>query len=201
MNAAEGLTVGILGGTFDPVHIGHLIVAEEIRVRCNLQKILFIPSAHPPHKAAREITPPQLRWEMVCLAIQDNPYFEASAIEIERTGLSYTVDTLAQLRGIWDQKAQMSLIIGTDEAIDVPTWKQPERVFDLSAVLVANRPGFDINTIELRWRKMMKFVRVPQIEVSSTAIRRRIVEGKSIRYLVPRPVEEFIRDRGLYLDR
>ncbi|RKY70826.1 MAG: nicotinic acid mononucleotide adenylyltransferase, partial [Candidatus Latescibacterota bacterium] len=116
-------------------------------------------------------------------------------------GLSYTVDTLAQLRGIWDQKAQMSLIIGTDEAIDVPTWKQPERVFDLSAVLVANRPGFDINTIELRWRKMMKFVRVPQIEVSSTAIRRRIVEGKSIRYLVPRPVEEFIRDRGLYLDR
>jgi len=135
------------------------------------------------------------------LAIQDNPYFEASAIEIERTGLSYTVDTLAQLRGIWDKKAQMSLIIGTDEAIDVPTWKQPERVFDLSAVLVANRPGFDINAIELRWRERMKFVRVPQIEISSTAIRRRIAEGKGIRYLVPRPVEEFIRDKGLYLNR
>ncbi len=193
--------MGILGGTFDPVHIGHLIVAEEIRIKCDLEKIFFIPSAYPPHKLARGITPAQLRWEMVCLATQDNPYFQASAIEIERAGLSYTVDTLTQLRDIWGQKVQIYLIIGADEAIEVSTWKEPDRVFDLCTVLVASRPGFDLKAIDPGWRKKMKFVTVPQIEISSTAIRRRVGEGKSIRYLVPRPVEEFIRDKKLYLNR
>ncbi len=201
MSSSEGSTAGILGGTFDPVHIGHLIIAEEIRSKCNLQKILFIPSAHPPHKAIREVTPARLRWEMVCLAIQDNPGFQASAVEIEREGPSYTVDTLTQLRDLWGQKVQIYLIIGADEAIDVSTWKEPDRVFALCTVLVASRPRFDLQAIDPGWRKKMKLVTVPQIEISSTAIRGRVEEGKEIRYLVPKPVEKFIQEKKLYLDK
>lgn len=201
MNSLGGSTAGILGGTFDPIHIGHLIIAEEICIKYNLQKILFIPSAHPPHKAVREITPAQLRWEMVCLAIQDNPHFQASAIEIEREGLSYTVDTLTQLRDLWGQKVRIYLIIGADEAIDVSTWKEPDQVFAFCTVLVASRPGFDLQAIAPRWRRKMKLVTVPQIEISSTAIRRRVKEGKEIRYLVPKPVEKFIQEKKLYLNK
>jgi len=194
----EAVRVGIFGGTFDPIHVGHLIIAEWLREELPLDKVVFIPSAYPPHKVASRITELHHRMAMVRLAIEGNPHFELSDVEMAKGGISYTVETLRYLKAHQFQRAELFLIIGSDNLIDLPNWHQPEKLFKYSRVLVVPRPGYDPDTADPRFRKLIHWVEAPRLEISATEIRQRVQRGESIRYLVPQAVEEYIRKHGLY---
>jgi nicotinate-nucleotide adenylyltransferase len=191
------MDIGIFGGTFDPPHLGHLVVVEAVSEQLNLERTLFIPAAIPPHKTGRKVSAPAHRVEMTRRAIADNPRFDLSEIEISRKGESYTVDTLNELRGLSPQE-EFFLIIGADELIDFHTWKSPSKILECSQVVVLNRLGSDLSRVEDRLIRRVVFVDVPNIEISSTEIRERVREGKSIKYLVPASVEEYILHVGIY---
>ena len=190
--------IGILGGVFDPIHNGHLIAAEAVKEWCNLCRVMFIPAHDPPHKRHPDIAPAEARAEMVRRAIRDHPQFELSSVELLREGISYTADTLAELRRSLGQGTHLFLIIGADNVKEMPTWHRPERVLEMATVVVVSRPGVDLSQGDAELIRQMQFVDSPEIGISSTDIRRRLREGKSIRYLVPREVEEYIHDHGLY---
>ena len=194
-----GERVGILGGTFDPIHIGHLIVGQEVQTRCRLDRVLFVPSAEPPHKDHTELATAEDRAEMVRLAISDNAAFELSRIEVDREGTSYTVDTLRLLRDLLGAESDLLLIIGADNALEMPTWCDPAGVLALSEVTVVARPDFDRDSIDPALSKKMTFLETPLVDVSATEIRRRIKRGQPVTYLVPEKVVAYIRHRGLYL--
>jgi nicotinate-nucleotide adenylyltransferase len=158
--------------------------------------ILFVVAAIPPHKRAPEV-PVERRLDMVELAIADEPDFHASRIEIERGGASYTAETLRELRGEYVE-ASFFLIVGADSAIDFSSWKNPEAVIEMSDIVVAPRPGFDSSTMEPRLRSKSHILEAPELDISSTVIRKRLREGKSVEALVPTAVEEYIRTHGLY---
>lgn len=190
--------LGVYGGTFDPIHAGHLGIAQGIVEHCSLDSLLFVPSARPPHKQGHAIAPPVERYQMAELATLRNPHFEVSDIEINRPGLSYTVDTLEELRRIYGSSCEIYLVIGADSLLEIDTWYAPERVFDLATVVTVPRPGKDLSTVEPRWRNRVVTVRLPEIEISSTAIRLRLDRGLSIANMVPGEVEEYIEQRELY---
>lgn len=197
--------VGISGGTFDPIHYGHLIVAEQAREKFNLDRVLFIPTGNPPHKNAFEITEAGYRFNMVESSVRSNRFFEASRIEIDRKGHTYTVDTLNQLREIYGQAAGLYFIIGADVVFDLLTWKKAEEVFKQCEFIAVLRPGFEeksfrerIYYLKKEYSAVIHTMEALQIEISSTEIRRRIREGLSIKYLVPECVEEYIAGKGLY---
>lgn len=193
--------IGIFGGTFNPVHTAHLIVAENVREQLHLDKILFIPAANPPHKNSGELIDAALRVKMAELAVSGNKYFEVSGIEIElsKTSKSYTINTLIALAEQYQVKqAEFYLILGMDQLIDLHTWKDPGKLFELSEVIVINRPGFLAEQVQNDFGKKVTFLTVPDIDISSTEIRLRIKENKSIKYLVPLTVEEFIIQNKLY---
>lgn len=192
------MNIGVFGGTFNPPHIGHLIVAERVREEYQLDKILFIPSATSPHKQHIEIVDPAFRMEMVRLAVLEEPLFEASDIEIARGGVSYTVDTLTQLKA-QHPTATLWLLIGMDNAPDFATWKSPEKIIELARVVIMTRPGVQPHSIPEQLQDRFIRCTVPEIGVSSSEIRERVKVGKSIRYLVPKAVESYIRYRRLYL--
>jgi nicotinate-nucleotide adenylyltransferase len=189
--------IGILGGTFNPVHTAHLIIAEAAREQLQLDKILFITSANPPHKSA-DIIDARVRLDLVRLAISGNKYFEASDIEITslQHSKSFTVDTLLKLNDLY-KDTKIFLLMGMDNLVELHTWKEPERLFELAEVVVLNRPGYTVNTGN-DFGKKTKSINVPNIEISSTDIRKRIKEGKSIKYLVPKEIEEYIVKKKLY---
>jgi len=191
--------LGILGGTFNPVHTAHLIIAESAREQLQLDKILFIPSANPPHKSD-DIIDAQIRMDLVKAAITDNKYFEASDIEItgSQHSKSFTVDTLVKINEIY-KGIKVFLLIGMDNLAELHTWKGPERLFELADVVVLNRPGYLVNARN-DFGDRVKMIAVPNIEISSTDIRRRIKEGKSIKYLVPGEVEKYIIHKKLYVN-
>lgn len=193
-----GDRIGILGGTFDPIHIGHLIIGQETLRCCSLDRVIFIPSADPPHKRSSKMAPAEVRAEMVRLAIADNPFFELSRIELDRPGISYTVDTLQILRRRLGDSAQLFLIIGADGAVEMRTWCDPESVLELAQVTVVGRPGFDLQQVDPGLGRQMTFLETPLVDVSSTDIRRRLRAGDPVRYLLPEPVVRFIQSRGLY---
>jgi len=193
------MRIGVYGGSFDPIHQGHLILAEYVREILILNKILFIPAAISPHKTLHQVTPAPLRLKMVELAIADNPHFQFSDIEIKRGGISYTVETIKTLREDHSlQRDQIFLLIGSDNLLDLPKWREPEQLLALCQVVVLPRPGFNIEEAEERFRERVLVLQTPLIEISSKEIRRRVKQGKSIRYLVPPSVERFIREKGLY---
>jgi nicotinate-nucleotide adenylyltransferase len=200
------MRLGIFGGTFDPIHLGHLILAEHCRDLCRLDRILFVPAGQPPHKAGRQITPAKLRLEMVELAIAGHPAFTVSPSELNRTGPSYSADTLEQFAREFPG-AELFFLIGSDSLADLPGWYQPSRILSLATLVVANRPGAgppnlglldqlldDPATISLR----TQVVEIPLVHISSSCIRARVASGRSIRYLVPRAVECFIAQNGIY---
>ncbi|KPJ50072.1 hypothetical protein AMJ40_03775 [candidate division TA06 bacterium DG_26] len=187
--------LGLFGGSFDPPHLGHLIVTQEVLSTLNLDRVLFIPAHIPPHKET--VAGPQERYEMTSLAIAGNPNFEISDIELKRKDKSYTVETLGQLHTLF-RAAQFYLIMGADEFSEIETWKDPEGVLSLSTVVVMMRPGYELGRIERTYRNRFLPVRVPQIEISSTDIRMRVRGGKSITYLVPPRVEAYIEEKRLY---
>jgi nicotinate-nucleotide adenylyltransferase len=189
--------VGVLGGTFDPIHIGHLLLAEAAREELGLKKVLFVPAGHQWRKEQvdRDIAPAQHRLEMVKLAIAGNEAFEASAMEIEREGPSYTVETLEALRAEMPG-AQFWFVVGADALADMPHWHEANRIFELAAVCVAGRPGEDEGGGTFRDR--VTRLEMPEIEISSTDIRERVRAGKSVRYMVPDAVGRYIEEQGLY---
>jgi len=192
MAASAAMKFGILGGTFNPIHYGHLLLAETARERLRLDRVLFIPVHQPPHKQARGILPGAVRLELVRLAIHDHPAFVASDIELQRESVSYTLDTVKVLREQLPM-AKLFLLIGQD-MLGV-RWKGWEEIAKLCTVVVAGRPG----TKAKRLAGHITSLEMPQVEISSSDIRARVAAGRSIRYLVPAAVERYIREHRLYV--
>jgi nicotinate-nucleotide adenylyltransferase len=197
------MRIGILGGTFDPVHLGHLIVAEEVRIKLGLSKILFIPAGQPWLKPNHSISPATHRVEMVRRAITSNPYFELCTLEMERSGPSYTVDTIAALR---DQLGAQSFffILGSDTLTELHLWKEPAKLAQMCQIVVVPRVGLslpDLNSLEASIPGVIDRIiqaDVPIIDISSSDIRRHVAQGRSIHYLVPDEVERYIAEQKLY---
>ena len=199
--------IGLMGGTFDPVHHGHLLMAEAVREQYGLDKVLFIPAAQPPHKQGRKVAPAYMRLLMTEMAVCDNPYFEVSQIELHREGPSYSVDTLRELRSLHGSETEFYFITGADAVNELATWHEPEELLRLCHFIAATRQGCALNLPRLRRELGERVVRerihelsTPELEISSTNIRARIRVGLSIKYLVPGTVEAFIYKEGLYHD-
>lgn len=220
-----GLRLGVLGGTFDPVHLGHLILGETAREQLRLNRVLFVPVGQPWRKAGRSVAPAEHRLAMLGLAIAENPAFEASTLEVLRRGPTYTADTLEALRAEY-AKVELVLILGADALADLPNWHEPERIAELATLAVARRweegprrrkavplkgleqmvalvPGLrrELGALEARMpglARQVVWLEMPRIEISASAIRERARRGLSVRYLVPEKVEAYIREHGLY---
>ncbi len=197
--------VGVIGGTFDPIHYGHLIIAEEARVKVGLAKVIFIPAGNPPHKLRRPYSPAHHRYRMVELAIASNPYFEISPIEINRPGPSYSVDTMAMLREEMGPDVELYFIMGVDSLAGILTWHKPEELIKLCKIIAVNRPGYgvDIDALDSLIpgiKEQVIFIKAPEIGISSTEIQQRVREGLPIKYLVPPEVERYIYENNLYRD-
>jgi nicotinate-nucleotide adenylyltransferase len=213
----ESMRIGILGGTYNPIHFGHLRAAEEIRKAFDLEKIIFIPSARPPHKE-KEVIYPSHRFAMVNLAIEKNPYFFSSDVELKRQDKSYSIETINHFRQKYG-KAEFFLILGTDAFLEIETWKNYKNLFSLCNFIVISRPGYgkrsgkDLLPAEISRdfsydRKKKRYIyrggfstyfqKITLLDISSKKIRKYIREGKSIKYLLPEKVREYIAEHRLY---
>jgi len=197
------VNIGVLGGTFDPIHIGHLVVAEEARIKLGFKEVLFVPAGQPWLKLDRNITPAVHRVEMVRRAIADNPHFKLCTVEVERPGPSYTVDTLTMLQKQLGSEASLFFILGRDTLAGLNSWKEPKNLVRLCRLVVAPRLGSkDLKHLETEMPGLLDKViqlDMPVIGVSSSGIRQRIAQGLSIRYLVPHEVEKYITAQKIYL--
>jgi nicotinate-nucleotide adenylyltransferase len=198
------MRVGVLGGTFDPVHMGHLILGEAARQELALEQVIFVPAGEPWRKAGRKLASVEDRVAMVRLAIADNPHFVISTVEAEREGPSYTAETLAALHERFVVPTELFFILGRDTLADFPYWKDPHAIIAQAWLALAERQGAEsISDDELEQKvpgilKRLATFAMPTFEVSSTDIRKRCREGRSIRYLVPAAVESYIANRHLY---
>jgi nicotinate-nucleotide adenylyltransferase len=191
------LRIGLFGGSFNPPHLAHLIVAEQVREQARLDQVLWMPCYAPPHKNEEELAAPHHRLTMTQLATEGHPQFVVSDLEIRRGGRSYTIDTLRQLQALypdWD----MLLIIGEDSLRTLHTWREPEEIIQLAHLVVYRRPGSTTETIDPRFLARATFVEAPLLEISATEIRQRCRQGRSIRYLVPESVRHYIYTHRLY---
>ncbi len=200
----ERRKIGVMGGTFDPIHIGHLVTAEEVRIEYGLDKVLFIPASNPPHKQDSQVTPAIHRYIMTVMATYSNPYFYVSSIEMERPGPSYTIDTVRELIKQFGDTMDIYFITGADAIQDLPSWEQIDTLLELCHFIAATRPGC-LSTLEnvikrfgTLGRKRIHRLATPELEISSTDIRERIKKGRSIKYIVPESVENYIYKEGLY---
>lgn len=217
------LRLGVFGGTFNPIHVGHLVLAESLRERLALDRVLFVPAGTPPHKGARAIAPALHRYAMVSLALAGHPPFAVSDVEVRRPGPSYTVETLEALAGEW-AGARLFLLMGSDTFLDLPTWRTPERLAAWATLAVGVRAGgaFDPEAEQPRavlaclgprdWRRVppaapetlapgeVALVEALSLPVSAREIRRRVAAGESVRYLVPLAVAEYIGQHRLYTE-
>jgi nicotinate-nucleotide adenylyltransferase len=199
--------IGIFGGSFDPVHRGHLAVAEAARGAFRLDRIVFVPAATPPHKGARELAPAADRLEMVRLALAGRKGFEISPVEVERGGISFTVDTVDELRAREGRPASFVLLVGSDSLLDLPSWKDVHRLLREVEIVAVHRRGAPRGAIE-RLRGVFSeeeiariergFLDIAPVDVSATEVRERVRAGRSIRDLVPEPVADYIERHGLY---
>ncbi|MEA3345355.1 MAG: nicotinate-nucleotide adenylyltransferase [Chloroflexota bacterium] len=197
------MRLGILGGTFDPVHYAHLAIAEEARVQLGLERVIFVPAGQPPHKLGEVITPVHYRLTMLELALASNPHFLISRVDLERPGPSYTVDTLALIQERWGPGAELYFIIGADSLLGMHSWHHPERIIEAAQLAVVPRLGNSIHLPELEKElpglsQKVTMIQAPLLEISGTDLRRRVREGRSIKYYVPEEVEAYIFKHGLY---
>lgn len=196
--------IGIMGGTFDPIHIGHLVTAEAVRIEYGLEKVLFIPAANPPHKQDSMVTAAMHRYIMTVMATYSNPYFFVSPIELERSGLSYTIDTVKALIRLYGDHTELYFITGADAVQDLPTWEKVDELIGLCHFVAAARPGCisRLEDVIKRFgslgRQRIHRLATPELEISSTDIRERVRQGRSIKYIVPESVESYIFKEGLY---
>ena len=200
-------SIGVMGGTFDPIHYGHLVIAEEVRASLNLSEVVFIPAGQPPHKTGHHITKTYHRLAMLELALASNPHFRISLMEIERTGPSYTVDTLRTLREQLDTDTALFFIIGWDSLEDLHTWYKASDILTFVTRLVAvRRPGYEEDAeynkvLEQRLPGILQrllVVQAPQLEISATDLRQRVAEERPIKYQTPEAVETYIKENRLY---
>lgn len=193
---------GIYGGSFNPPHIGHSILAENVREQLSLDKVIFIPSGKHALKDEATMLEADHRLKMARLAFEDDPHFEVSDIEIvkaEQGKTNYTVDTLIDLYEQYkDDFIKIYLIVGIDNLIEFPKWKNPNKLFLISEVIVMNRPGFLVQDVEDEFSRKARYLSVPMLEISSTDIRHRIRENKSVKYLLKPEVEEYVINNKLY---
>ena len=200
--------LGLMGGTFDPIHQGHLVTAEEVRVWFGLDKVIFVPSGQPPHKTEKHITAKEKRLLMTELATVTNPFFEVSTVELNREGYSYSADTVSYFRSIMDVDSELFFITGGDAILEILTWKKLDELFAGCSFVAATRPGFQSRAITEWLEKNLKpdflekvmTIEVPAMAISSTDIRNRVSLGRTIKYLVPETVEQYIYKHGLYTD-
>ena len=200
------MKVGVLGGTFDPPHLGHLILGQEAYEALGLAQVLFVPAGEPWRKAGRELSPREHRLAMVRLAIDDNPAFAVSTSEVDRPGPSYAADTVAELAEQFGPETELFLIMGADSLADFPHWHEPQRILKLARLAVAERPevgeaGFGEglpDELAAAMRERVAWLHMPPIAISASAVRERIGRGLSSRYWVPAAVEEYICHHGLY---
>ncbi len=196
--------IGIMGGTFDPIHYGHLAAAEAARFSFSLNKVIFVPTAYPPHKKKQGVTDPQIRYTMTEMAISTNPKFEISSVELRRKGPSYTVDTLREFRELY-KGVQMYFITGADAILEIFTWKDVDALLKISQFIAVTRPGYKqkeldeiIKAIKSRYNKIVHVLSVPAVAISSSEIRKLCKRQRPIKYLLPESVEEFIYEHGVY---
>lgn len=201
-------SLGIMGGTFDPIHYGHLVTAEGARVQFGLDRVWFVPSGHPPHKPAALVTPAKDRYEMTVLATVTNPFFEVSRIDIDRPGPTFTVDTLRLLQRELGQEVALYFITGADAILEILTWKDPDELLAMCQIIAASRPGFSLGKLEsalgelyAKHSSRIHLLQVPAMAISSTDIRARVGEDRPIRYLVPETVMHYVYKQGLYRGR
>lgn len=197
------MKIGLMGGTFNPIHMGHLIISEFLRITFPLDKVIFIPSGNPPHKN-NDIAESNHRMAMVNLATSQNPFFEVSSIELKRTGKSYTIDTIKEIKDIYPND-QLYFIIGSDSLLDLTSWKDFESLISKTNFLICGRPENTeesilnkIDELTKEYNSNIIYIKGPLIEISSTLIRDRIKDQKSIKYLVTGEVEEYIYKNNLY---
>ena len=189
--------LGVFGGTFDPIHNGHVSVAAEAAQELSLDKVLFIPAARPPHKEDDVHADPLDRYTMVELAVERYERFAASRIELDREGKSFTEDTLVALRDIYPA-AEFFLLLGADAFSEIPTWKNPHRIVQMAQIVVLNRPGFSRAQLGDALAEKVRWLDVTPVDISATEIRRKVREGEPIANMVPVPVGEYIKAHGLY---
>lgn len=196
--------IGIMGGTFDPIHIGHLVTAEAVRNEYGLDKVLFIPAATPPHKQNQKVTPAIHRYIMTAMATYSNPHFHVSSLELDRPGPSYTIDTIYELIDKFGPQVEIYFITGADAIQEIPTWDRIEELLGLCQFIAATRQGCvpSVDNIKEHFgelgRRRIHRLNTPELEISSTDIRSRIKKGFSIKYIVPESVENYILKEGLY---
>lgn len=199
------MNIGVMGGTFDPIHRGHLVIAEEVRVRLNLAEILFVPAGQPCLRTNSPVSAVEHRVQMVRLAIADKACFKLSTVEVERAGPSYTVDTVAQLKRQLGARDGLFFILGWESLAQLPQWKEPSRLIKMCHLVVVPRPGFsapDINSLEAAIPGLSQRIiqlDTSRIDISASQIRGHVSQGLPIHHLVPEPVERYIGEHKLYI--
>lgn len=198
------MKIAVMGGTFDPIHYGHLVVAEAARAKFNFDKVIFMPTGSPAHKQEMDVTEGYHRYQMTVLATSSNPYFEVSKIELERMGITYTIDTIKELKRLFGD-IKIYFITGADALLEILTWHKVEELFSICEFIAATRPGFHkkdmeqkLKEISSKFRENINMLDIPALAISSTHIRKRVSEGEPIKYLLPESVEQYIYEKGLY---
>ncbi|ROT27068.1 nicotinate-nucleotide adenylyltransferase [Micromonospora sp. HM5-17] len=189
--------VGIMGGTFDPIHHGHLVAANEVADRFELDEVVFVPTGQPWQKANEPVSPAEDRYLMTVIATASNPRFQVSRVDIDRGGPTYTVDTLRDLHAVYGPKVQLFFITGADALEKILSWKDIDQMFELAHFIGVTRPGFELSDAHLP-ADTVSLVEVPAMAISSTDCRRRVAAGGPVWYMVPDGVVQYIAKRGLY---
>jgi nicotinate-nucleotide adenylyltransferase len=191
-----GIRLGVMGGTFDPIHYGHLVTAEEALHQFSLDSVVFVPTGRPWMKEHEAVSAAEDRYLMTVVATASNPRFGVSRMEIDRDGPTYTVETLRSLRADHGEDADLFFITGADAILELVEWKDPAELFELAHFIAATRPGYDIAAFDRHER--ITVMRIPALAISSTDLRARVAEGRPIRYLVPEGVNSYVAKAGLY---
>jgi nicotinate-nucleotide adenylyltransferase len=194
-----------MGGTFDPIHFGHLVTAEEALVQFNLDRVLFMPTGQPVLKSGQRVTPAEDRYLMTVVATATNPDFDVSRMEVDRPGLTFTVDTLLALRDEYGPSTEVFFITGADAVWEIVGWKDAEKVAGLATFIAATRPGYDLAAARSAHEQQatgfrIEYIEVPALAISSTDLRARVAQRRALRYLTPESVVAYISKRGLYLE-
>jgi len=204
-NKTGNLNIGLMGGTFDPIHVGHLVTAEEARQQFDLDYVVFVPTGIPPHKDEQSISLPEHRFLMTSLAVMSNPSFFVSRLEIDKEGPAYTIDTVRHFACGKEPGPEIFFITGADAILEIFTWKDYEDLLRLCTFIAVSRPGYSLDhfyeSLERSCPEMkhkVHLLEIPALAVSSTFIRERVALSKTIKYLTPEPVEQYIRKHGLY---
>lgn len=194
------LRLGVMGGTFDPIHHGHLVAASEVQARFELDEVVFVPTGQPWQKAGRVVSQPEDRYLMTTIATASNPRFSVSRVDIERPGATYTVDTLRDIRALRGPEVDLFFITGADALSKILTWKGVDELFDLAQFVGVSRPGVELAQSDIAHlpTDRVTLLEVPALSISSTACRERVAAGLPIWYLVPDGIVQYIAKRGLY---